>query len=209
MTLDLVSFSELAGVPVQPAPRKLGRATLHTIEAALYDLWQICPWGSAERIVHGGAYVNRPDPHGTDRHAQGRALDIMSIRWEGQAAICSRAAQSTSSLCRYLAITAVLEQHLGCVLNYWQPDGKHRSHWHLDDHRAPGWSPEWRPSVRFLQAALTHCWGRPTDIDGIAGPKTMLAARDVLEGLGCTEPMAKAWPILLRATARRGFALVT
>jgi peptidoglycan hydrolase-like protein with peptidoglycan-binding domain len=109
-------------------------------------------------------------------------------------------------MARYLAVTAVLELHIGCCLNYWQPDNRHRSHWHLDDHRAPGWSPEWRPSVRFLQALLTHVWGLPLKVDGDYGPRTQAAAREAMRSILAGELTAETWPALLEATARRGFA---
>lgn len=211
MTLDLITFTEIAGVPVSPSPRKCGRAFFGKLEAAFEDLWQRCPWGRASRIVHMGAYVDRPDPHGTDRHAQGRAIDIGRIVWPdtGQAMGPAADAHDGESVqptrrARYLAVTAVFELHLGCVLNYWQPDGKHRSHWHLDDHREPGWSPQWKPSVRFLQAALRYVWGASElKIDGDFGPKTQKALDAALSTF--TE-RRDWWPDLLEETARKGFA---
>ena len=203
MALDLVPFSQLAGAPVQPAPRKIGQATLTAIVRALSDLWLRCPWGRASLVVHGGAYVDRPDPAGTDRHAQGRALDIMHLEWTGVVVGPSRILASATDLRRYLAVTAVLEQHLGCVLNYWQPDSKHRSHWHLDDHREPGWSPTWRPSVRFLQAALHELLGHDeVQIDGTYGPKTRGAAEAEFGELA----NGAVWGDALAEIARRGFA---
>lgn len=212
MSLDLVTFAQLAGVHVQPAPRKIGRAFLAALEAALEDLWTRSGLGRAERIVHMGAYVDRPDPAGTDRHAQGRAIDLAILRWpaaEGRPAITVRAddpGRSSTGMRRYLAVSAVLELHLGCVLNFWQPDNKHRSHWHLDDHRERGWSPGWRPSVRFLQAALTHVWGLgPLAVDGDYGPRTRAAARDACQQILAEDLTVETWPALLEATARRGF----
>ena len=195
-----------AGVPASPSSRKCGRAFFATLEDAFLDLWARCPWGRASRIVHMGAYVDRPDPAGTDRHAQGRAIDIHEIEWPGPVIVSARDGSAALSdnrrLPRYLAVTAVLEMHIGCVLNYWQPDGKHRSHWHLDDHREPGWSPQWKPSVRFLQAALRYIWGAEgLVIDGDFGPKTRAALGDT--DLGAS---AQCWPEFLEETSRRGFA---
>lgn len=217
MTLDLITFTSIAGVPASPSPRKCGRAFFATLERAFEDLWARCPWGRASRIVHMGAYVDRPDPQGTDRHAQGRAIDIHEIEWPGPVIVSARDGSAALSdnrrLPRYLAVTAVLEMHIGCVLNYWQPDGKHRSHWHLDDHREPGWSPQWKPSVRFLQAALNYVWdAEPAlKVDGDFGPKTesaLIAALDKagFSGESRTEGFAPMWPAFLEETAQRGFA---
>ena len=205
----LVHFTTLAGCPVTPSPRKCGAEFLAKLDAAFEDLWARRPWGPAKLITHMGAYVDRPDPQGTDRHAQGRAIDIGEIRWpDGRWISASHGGSAAPQIrARYLAVTAVFELHLGCVLNYWQPDGKHRSHWHLDDHREPGWSPAWKPSVRFLQAALRYVWGAEgLAIDGDFGPKTKAAyvnatggPEDLTGGLG--------WPLFLEETARRGFGL--
>lgn len=204
--LDLVSFDSIAGVPVHPAPRKIGRAFLATLEQAFEDLWRTSPWGRAERIVHMGAWVDRPDPNGTDRHAQGRAIDIGIIRWAGGRVV--RADDPVRSSLRqdhYLATTAVFLKHIGCTLGYWQPekDGsfRHRSHWHLDDHVAPGWRPGWKPSVRFMQATLTFMYGQRLEIDGVAGPKTM-AALTTVTGVNDAQD---AWSVLLSRVATEGW----
>ena len=210
--MTIVTFTSIAGVPISPSPRKIGDAFLAKLDAAFEDLWARCPWGQASKIVHMGAYVDRPDPKGIDRHAQARAIDIGSVRWEpGRGQLTVRAGDPAMggegvgaiAMARYLAVTAVFELHLGCALNYWQPDGKHRSHWHLDDHREPGWNAGWLPSVRFLQAALRYVWGAEgLAIDGVMGPKTRAALGDV--DFGAAE---QVWPEWLEETARRGFAL--
>jgi len=218
--MTIVTFTTLAGCPVSPSPRKIGDAFLAKLDAAFEDLWARCPWGRATEIVHMGAYVNRPDPQGVDRHAQARAIDIAEIRWPWPhpwIAACQPGAmggQATKLMAHYLAVTAVLEMHLGCVLNYWQADDKHRSHWHLDDHREPGWNAGWLPSVRFLQASLRYVWGAegpkgPLKIDGVLGAETSVAL--ARSDANATEPTLRGkdsqWPEFLEETARRGFAL--
>ena len=207
--MTIVTFTTIAGCPVSPSPRKIGSEFLAKLNTTFEDLWARCPWGRASKIVHMGAYVDRPDPKGIDRHAQARAIDIAEIRWPWPHPRISAdqpgamGGQATKLTAHYLAVTAVFERHLGCVLNYWQPDGKHRSHWHLDDHREPGWNVAWLPSVRFLQAALRYVWAAEgLAIDGQFGPKTKAALGDV--DFGAAE---QVWPEWLEETARKGFAL--
>jgi len=203
MTLDLVSFTTIAGVPATPVPRKIGRAFLATLETALEQLWKLCPWGPARRIIHGGAYVQRPDPNMVDRHAQARAIDVMHFEWDVVEVGPAMVLLSPTDLRRYLAVTAVLELGIGCTLNYWQPDAKHKNHWHLDDHRSPGWSPGWMPQIRHLQASLIEFWDhQDIKIDGVYGPRTRAAAEASFGDLA--DPTV--WRDALLEISRRGFA---
>lgn len=216
--LDLVSFTSIAGVPVHPAPRRIGRTFLATLDTAFEELWTRCPWGRAEKIVHMGAWVNRKDPNGVDRHAQGRAIDIGQIVWAGagRRVRADDAKRSGLRQARYLACAAVFEHHIGCCLNYWQPkqpvlddDGNvigwrdHRSHWHLDDHVAPGWRPAWKPSVRFMQASLMYIYGHRLEIDGVCGPKTLAALTSETGELAPTPSLG--WQVLLDRVATEGW----
>ena len=60
MTLDLITFRAITGVPVSPSPRKCGRAFFAKLEAAFEDLWTRCPWGRERRRGRGNGAKNVP-----------------------------------------------------------------------------------------------------------------------------------------------------
>lgn len=207
-----VHFDSIAGVPVhysrQPVdrygwrgkPRHCGPVTPE-FHAAL-DLWmdelgELCPWGKPELLVTGGV---TGDGHG--KHGEGRAIDIDSLWWPGRPAlVCQSGPDKQPEL--YLAVEATLRRAFGVVLNAWY-NRSHEDHWHVDDGQPPEWREGSRSRTLWLQAALSHVWGRDLAVDGQLGPRTRGAALDVLKGLLC-DNLAAGWPVLLRASAVRGF----
>lgn len=221
------SFTQLAGAEVrydrlsQESYGTRGRATRfyvteafeQKLRAAFSDLWDACPLGEAEVIASAGAYVDKPGAHG-----RGRAFDLDALFWPGRTFVALSYPQERRF---YLAVEAVMRGRFGTVLGY-RYDPAHRDHLHLDDLAPTGFQPERRSNVLFLQLALTHLFGQRVAIDGIIGPETRRAARRLLsdtlglapDAAALSRPQAlydrldAAWPGLLEAATRRGFANV-
>jgi hypothetical protein len=179
------------------------------LQAAFADLWDACPLGEAEVIASGGAFVEKPGAHG-----RGRAFDLDALFWPERTFVALSYPQDRRF---YLAVEAVLRMHFGTVLSYhYNP--AHRDHLHLDDLTPTGFVPEHRSRVLFLQMALTHLFDRPVAIDGLVGPETRGAARQLLATLDLDgdarldrpqplyDRLDAVWPDLLDAATRRGFA---
>lgn len=208
---SLVTFDRLCGVPVAWGRwGRTGRRKLHVdfhpaVEAALDELFAVCPWGEPREILSGGAYVPR-EPVPGDRHATGHAFDLSGIDWSPRGPLLhlgSRAKRGAQSRRWLLACEAILRRTIPQVLGPWY-DRAHVSHWHLDDRPgALGLQVLSGADVRFLQAALQHVHHRPVAIDSIYGPATDAALAAVLEQLD--DP---TWAGALLATARVGYGLV-
>jgi hypothetical protein len=179
------------------------------LRAAFADLWEACPLGQADVIASGGTFADKPGAHG-----RGRAFDLDALFWPERTFV----ARSYPQDCRfYLAVEAVLRGHFGTVLNY-RYNAAHRDHLHLDDLAPTGFVPEHRSRVLFLQTMLTHLFDRPVAVDGIIGPETRGAARQLLQKLDRASPgslesaqalddrLDNVWPEVLAVAARRGFA---
>jgi hypothetical protein len=218
------TFDKLAGVPVHydryPNPQ-YGYGTRgkpHTwrcttpfenkLNAAFQELWDVCPLGRAEVITTAGAFVNKPGLHG-----KGRGFDVDGIFWANRAFITKNYPDDRSF---YLAVEAVLRKHFGTVLNY-EYNVDHQDHLHIDDGTETGFVPDHRSRVLFLQMALTHVFERPVTIDGMIGPETNGAARDLLLALDLADDgevvdptelhqtLDEQWSTLLDHAAKNGF----
>lgn len=229
MTLDLITFTEIAGATVyyppnglKPRKVRLNRGFHAVLGACLKDLWQRCPWGRAEWLGSLGCYVASTPDHDTGRHDIGEAVDISSLRWptasvergsaepypaiprEIEIAATDPGPKTGRGCARYLAVAAVFRLHFQTALDWWHPDGdgkfRHRDHWHIDAGRgAPTWEAR-KNQVRFLQAALRYVWGAEgLAIDGKLGAKTQAAIDERVD------TRHVAWPQFLEETARRGF----
>lgn len=218
------TFDKLAGVPVHydryPDPEygygTRGKPnTWHCTEAfeqklveALEELWELCPLGRAEVITTAGAYVNKPGLHG-----KGRGFDVDGIFWSDRTFVTKNYPNDRPF---YLAVEAVFRKHFGTVLNY-EYNVDHQDHLHIDDGSETGFVPEHRSRVLSLQMALTHVFERPVTIDGLIGPETNGAAREVLTELELAtegevagenqlhQTLDRIWLSLLERTAAEGF----
>lgn len=216
------SFDELAGVPVnydresRAAYGTRGISyTFHCTEQfeeklndAFEELWDVCPLGEAEVITSAGAYADKRGKHG-----QGRAFDIDGIFWPDKTFITKHYPQDRSF---YLAVESVLRKHFGTVLNY-KYDEAHQDHFHVSDRAEPGFVPHHRSRVTYLQMALTRLFDIPVEIDGLEGPETNGASRELLLQLGLADgedvdtdrnlhrTLDRVWPSLLDEAAEVGF----
>lgn len=216
------SFDELAGVPVHyDRSSEAGYGTRgipftpHSTEPfeqklndAFEELWEVCPLGEAEVITSAGAYVDKPGMHG-----KGRAFDVDGIFWANKSFITN---QYPNDRPFYLAVESVLRKHFGTVLNY-KYNESHQDHFHVSDRGEPGFVPDHRSQVLYLQMALTHLFDIPVAIDGIMGPQTRGASRELLFRLELAgeeeidtdqkfhRTLDQVWSSLLDEAAQTGF----
>jgi len=207
--MSVVGFSQLAGVDIRwgtwdrAGAREIDPNFKSVLDYALQALWDTCPWGKAKLILSQGARVDKPG-----RHRGGTAFDLTGISWADQPIFVCRLTESADDWARYLAIEATLRRHVPQVLNWWEPRGRHRDHWHLDDRPVSGFQPGSHSDVSFTQAAMAHLWGRPVSIDGRWGPETAAAATGCMGELGGGDIADRsAWDAFLESTALAGFGL--
>jgi len=217
MTIDLVQFDHIAGVPIHYARSpvapygtigkkrnvRLERNFRLELAACLADLWITCPWGKPEALVSGGCYVEK-----AGRHGEGRAIDIDAIWWKGHQPFITK--QAPNDTIRYLAIEAILRKHFGTVLDFWFGHG-HEDHFHVDNGQPQGWTgkpPTLHAETLFLQSALRLVHGLdigPTGIDGILGNATRNAFSSVMSK-SAPFSIKDAWNNFLDLTASFAFA---
>lgn len=215
------SFDELAGVPVHydrsseagygtrgiPFTAHCTESFEDTLNNAFEELWEVCPLGEAAVITSAGAYVDKPGMHG-----KGRAFDIDGIFWANKTFITK---QYPSDRPFYLAVESVLRKHFGTVLNY-QYDEAHQDHFHVSTRGEPGFVADHKSRVLYLQMALTHLFDIPVSIDGIVGPETIGASRELLRRRGLDDgevgsddevlrTLDRVWLTLLDEAAETGF----
>lgn len=205
---EMIRIMDLAGVSVRwgtwdkIGSRKIRKDFKDVLEAALFKLWDMCPWGPPQRILSGGAYVDKGG-----RHGRGTAFDLSGLMWPDRPVFSCIKTASHDDWGRYLAIEAGLRKGVPQVLNWWAPDRKHKDHWHLDDRPVQGFQANSFSDVAFLQASLTHLWGYELVIDGDFGPKTQHAAGAAMQELdfdGASD-LQHIWNEFLDATIRAGF----
>lgn len=218
----MITFTTICGVPInydrdsradygtRGHPIKKGGPVTPEFFAAL-EAWmgRLCklPWGKPELLVTGGIHGAGTDP--SNRHTQGRAIDIDAIYWAGKPPLITLQAEKTPRV--YLAVEATLRCHFGTVLDFWYNDA-HKDHWHVDDgHPVGGWKYDSRAYTVFLQAVLNHIWDAQPAlvIDGRFGPKTEAATAAVEATFPADESDDDRWLRFLEETASRGFALAT
>jgi hypothetical protein len=222
------TVAELAGVPVhydryrsdahgygtrgRPVTLHCTAAFEEKLQACFEELWDVCPLGRAEVVTTAGAYVDKPGAH-----SKGRAFDLDGLFWSERAFVARNYPREREF---YLAVEAVLRKHFGTVLNY-RYNAAHRDHFHIDDLAQRGFYKSHRSRVLFLQMILTHLFETPVAVDGIFGPETSEAAREMLVRRELASPGALAggealdrtlgevWFDLLGEVARAGFADAT
>lgn len=218
MSIDLVSFDTIAGVPIyyarQPVakygtkgkgPRtvRLDLVFHKQLDLCLTDLWSRCPWGRPEALVSGGCYVEK-----AGRHGEGRAIDIDALWWTGahpRRPLVTLQAPNDPVL--YLGVEAVLRRHFGTVLDFWFGHG-HEDHWHVDNGQPQGWTgkpPTVHAETLFMQAALKFVHEQdigPCEIDGIMGKATKTAFANVVSD----SDIKKSWDKFLDLTASVAFS---
>jgi len=211
--LELTRFSTIADVPIHYARPpvstygSIGKARtprldiqfLKTMDACFEELWAVYPQGKGRGIVSAGCYVEKPGSH-----SMGRAIDIDAVWWHYGPPIIALSYPKDRK--RYLATEAILRKHIGIVLNYHY-NSKHRDHWHCDDTEPVGFFPT-ASRVVFIQAAAIHVFGLDITHDGIWGPQTEGATKQIAEQFGGPEniTLLAGWNCFLNAVAQAGFA---
>jgi hypothetical protein len=135
-------------------------------------------WGMNEvkYLGHVGAYVCKPGCHGV-----GQAFDINRIQWNGVATDMyggDHNAGDRTVRRRYIAVDASCRRYFKYTLDGWyNPD--HTNHIHVDLHTVPVFSKDSISDTGFIQAVCNNFDGAGLEIDGVWGPKTQDAWRDV------------------------------
>jgi len=83
----------------------------------------------------------------------------------------------------YLGIEATLRQHFGTILTYLY-NQDHQDHMHFDNGDSVGFARHSKSRVLFLQNAIKFLFDVPVGIDGVYGPETAAAERQVRQELG-------------------------
>lgn len=169
--MKLVTFTELAGVPVhydrmkppfqygtrgKPLTFRADEGFLKKLEACFGDIWR--ELGKAEVITTAGAYVNKPH----SMHNRGRAFDLDGIFWSDKKLVTAGFYDDPKL---YLTVEAVLRKHFGTVLGYFY-NPAHRDHFHFDDGSKIGFSISSRSRMLFVQAFLKFSLGKAVALDG-------------------------------------------
>jgi peptidoglycan hydrolase-like protein with peptidoglycan-binding domain len=174
------------------------------LDECIRELWNLNPYGKAEVITSGGAFVDKGG-----FHAKGRALDLDGIFWSRRRFITLYDGYQGGNRKFYFGIEAILRKHFGTVLDY-NYNADHRDHFHVDDEYSVGFRSSSLSLVKFLQAALVHVFGLSvgtTGIDGDYGNNTKTAVRQALSRLGIAGDIANqsVWLQFLTGTARTAF----
>jgi hypothetical protein len=216
--MAITSFSKLGDVPVYYDRRfsgDYGHGTLLTFRAEQYfedqldqfffELWNICPFGQAEKIFSAGAYV----PGNSGMHGQARAFDLDGIEWSNRKFMTLEDGRRNGDRKFYFGVEAILRKHFGLVLDYCynQP---HWCHFHIDDSASINFSASARSKVLFLQGALINVFGLSvgsSGIDGQWGPNIKNALDQALSKLGINGSISNVnvWKQFLTGTAKEAF----
>jgi len=163
--MELVTFTELAGVPVhydrlsppfqygsrgKPLSFKATPKFKQKLDSCFSEIWRVL--GNAEVITTAGAYVHKPGMHG-----KGRAFDLDGIFWKDKQLVTARFHEYPKL---YLSVEAILRRHFGTVLNYFY-NPAHRDHFHFDDGSPVGFTASSPSRTLFVRACLRYLWNVP------------------------------------------------
>jgi hypothetical protein len=163
-------FQSLAGVPVLydrlksdhygkvGIPHKF-HCTIETqrvLDGFFEDLFArtVPHFGTVQRILSAGAWVNKPGQHGL-----GKAFDLDAIHWQR---IHFIALEQPVQKSLYLAVQAICNKHFGVVLGY-DYNVDHRDHLHIDISR-PVRFRETNSVTSFLQQVLNTFYGQTLEV---------------------------------------------
>lgn len=211
------TFNRLGDVPLfydRRSADDLGRGTPVTLAAiqpfedkldqCFKELWNICPYGKANKIFTAGAWTDKPGMHGA-----GRAFDLDGFEWSERKFIVLEDGRRNGDRKFYFGIEAVLRKHFGIVLDYLY-NSDHWDHFHLDDGVSTDFDTSARSKVLFLQGALVFVFGLSvgsTGIDGQWGDNTKNALSQALSQLGISGSIfnRNVWLDFLTGTAKEAF----
>lgn len=216
--MTLVKFNQLANVPVHydrfPDPYQYGSRGkaynfyampefINKLESFFNELWAVCPYGQAQIITSGGAYVDKSGYHGL-----GRAFDLDGIFWNNYTFITKTDGINSNNRLLYFAIECILRKHFGLVLDYCY-NSDHHDHFHLDDSQPINFRSK-KAQIKFLQASLIYVFNESvgnTGIDGVFGNHTINALNNACNLLNINNVIQNQtnWLKYLEETAKYAF----
>ncbi len=164
-------------------------------------------YGTIDRIVTAGAYVNRSGQHG-----EGNAFDLDQVRWSGgfRSTPYWQAHSNTHRRVRrrYLAVDAMTRRAFRYVLDGWY-NSAHADHIHMDLGGLPTvCSRSSGSDTVFVQAACNDFMDAGLVVDGVWGSLTEVAFAEARQRLRVTDDpflSIRAWRQVLWRSARHGF----
>lgn len=153
-------------------------------------------------ILSGG--VSRSGT-GSSYHHQNRAFDLDGLLMSNNSSWVADTFPQRPQI--YLGIEAVLRKHFGTVLSY-DYNRAHEDHFHFDNGTSVGFKQAAKSHVIFVQNVVSLVYGSPIGRDGVWGPNTDGALRDLRRrhGIGALSVTAN-WLALLDAVAGDALAL--
>lgn len=134
--------------------------------------------GKVKAILSGG--VGRQGA-GSSLHHKNRAFDLDGLIFDDGTTWVADTFPHRPML--YLGIEAVLRQHFGTILGY-DYNAAHEDHFHFDNGDKVGFKKHSRSRVIFLQNTLYFLFDMDVGRDGVYGPETAGAERQVRTELG-------------------------
>lgn len=129
-------------------------------------------FGDLNIIVSGG--VSRAGT-GSSLHHANRAFDLDCLFFDDTHWVANTFPERPHI---YLAIESVIRKHFGTVLTY-DYNSAHEDHIHFDNGTQPGFQSMSKSRVTYLQNAIFYLYDIEIGLDGVYGPETAQAARQV------------------------------
>jgi len=154
------------------------------------------------KILSGG--VSRSGT-GTSYHHKNRAFDFDGLLFSDNSNWVANTFRERPQL--YLGIEAVLRKHFGTVLTY-DYNKDHEDHFHFDNGTPVGFKQAAKSHVIFIQNVIALVYGTRIGRDGVWGPGTEAALRELRQRLGIG-PLSSLpnWLAFLDAIAADAMAL--
>ncbi|WP_298899137.1 hypothetical protein [uncultured Psychroserpens sp.] len=163
----------------RPQDFKVEEGFFEILKTAFDEVFTNCPLGKPNVITCAGILVNKPGHHGL-----GKAFDLDAIFWDDHTLITNNFIHQKEL---YLGIESYLRKHFGIVLNYLYPN--HADHWHFDTSVNVDYNESSKSETLYLQMVLKYIYGKSIIVDGISGPQTRAATREVFDRLGVSSPI--------------------
>ena len=150
-----------------------------TLETAFKEVFDNCPFGKPEVLTTAGIFVNKPGQHG-----HGKAFDLDAIFWSGTTLVTMNFLHQKLL---YLGVESFLRKHFGIVLNYLYPN--HKDHWHIDVSVPVDYHESSKSETLYVQMVMKYVYDKDILIDGLWGPQTRNAVKDIFARLGIDLPI--------------------
>ncbi len=165
------------------------------------DLGDLSGGGKPDAVSSLGTWVNRNDGC-RSQHNYGTAFDLSALWWYDRRGWVADNYEGDKRF--YMGVAANTNHFFTYSLDY-NYNRAHHNHIHFDKSITPSrFSRGSTSQVKFVQASISHVWDRAITIDGLWGPQTEGAVREVLEGLPLSGVLTADWMSYCRHTAYRG-----